>query len=177
WQEKRNLEKQEQEKQKQEEEKQSKQLDILEETYAEKIEQKKAGIQEEKKQEKEQALAIEEQKFQQRVLELEKKYANEAHDLANQVAEKLEKELQNEKNKIISHNTFERKQKMQGAMQSIPVLLQQKNNESHSELQSYIYELVEEEKARIEQAINDIKPSLDEAAKYELEEMKLRMEA
>ncbi|MBC1420200.1 hypothetical protein, partial [Listeria fleischmannii] len=106
-----------------------------------------------------------------------KKYANEAYDLANQVAEKLEKELQDEKNKIISHNTFERKQKMQGAMQSIPVLLQQKNNESHSELQSYIYELVEEEKARIEHAINDIKPSLDEAAKYELEEMKLRMEA
>lgn len=177
WQEKRNLEKQEQEKQKQEEEKQSKQLDILEETYAEKIEQKKAGIQEEKKQEKEQALTIEEQKFQQRVLELEKKYANEAHDLANQVAEKLEKELQDEKNKIISHNTFERKQQMQEAIQSIPVLLQQKNNESHSELQSYIYELVEEEKVRIDQAINDIKPSLDEAAKYELEEMKLRMEA
>ncbi|MBC1420201.1 hypothetical protein HB849_14515 [Listeria fleischmannii] len=72
WQEKRNLEKQEQEKQKQEEEKQSKQLNILEETYAEKIEQKKEGIQEEKNQEKEQALAIEKQKFQQCVLELEK---------------------------------------------------------------------------------------------------------
>ncbi|MBC2164836.1 hypothetical protein [Listeria booriae] len=176
WQEKSQLEQQEQEKQKQEEEQQAQQLQSLEETYAEKIEQKKESIQYEKNQEKEQALAIEEQKYQQCVLELEKKYASEVHDLANKATEKLEQELQDEKKKIISHNAYEWKQENQAAMHSIPVLLKHKNNERHSELQGYIYALAEEEKARIEEVMKEIKPTLDEAAKQELEEMKLRME-
>ncbi|HEM1935436.1 TPA: hypothetical protein U0106_003123, partial [Listeria monocytogenes] len=55
--------------------------------------------------------------------------------------------------------------------------MQQKNNSNHTELQKYLYSLAEEEKERIDKMIQELHPVLDESAKHELEEIKLRYES
>ncbi|EJT5247972.1 hypothetical protein EG817_003023, partial [Listeria monocytogenes] len=131
----------------------------------------------EKTLEKEQALEIEKQKYQQAALEIEKKYTNTLHDLTAKALEKLEKELQEKKNQVISNHSYQMTQKSKEANQSISIVMQQKNNSNHTELQKYLYSLAEEEKERIDKMIQELHPVLDESAKHELEEIKLRYES
>ncbi|EAD3654347.1 hypothetical protein EHS37_14555 [Listeria monocytogenes] len=167
----------EEEKQKLEERHKEEELKKLDEVYTEKIKLKKEEVTNEKTLEKEQALEIEKQKYQQAALEIEKKYTNTLHDLTAKALEKLEKELQEKKNQVISNHSYQMTQKSKEANQSISIVMQQKNNSNHTELQKYLYSLAEEEKERIDKMIQELHPVLDESAKHELEEIKLRYES
>ncbi|ECJ9723993.1 hypothetical protein K1R94_002850, partial [Listeria monocytogenes] len=167
----------EEEKQKLEEQHKEEELNKLDEVYTEKISRKKEEVANEKALEKEQALEIEKQKYQQAALEIEKKYTNTLHDLTAKALEKLEKELQEKKNQVISNYSYQMTQKNKEAIQNVAMVMQQKNNSNHTELQKYLYSLAEEEKERIDKIIQELHPVLDESAKHELEEIKLRYES
>lgn len=167
----------EEEKQKLEEQHKEEELNKLDEVYTEKISRKKEEVANEKALEKEQALEIEKQKYQQAALEIEKKYTNTLHDLTAKALEKLEKELQEKKNQVISNYSYQMTQKNKEAIQNVAMVMQQKNNSNHTELQKYLYSLAEEEKERIDKMIQELHPVLDESAKHELEEIKLRYES
>ncbi|MBC1321053.1 hypothetical protein HBP58_12215 [Listeria welshimeri] len=167
----------EEEKQKLEEQHKEEELNKLDEVYTEKISRKKEEVANEKALEKEQALEIEKQKYQQAALEIEKKYTNTLHDLTTKALEKLEKELQEKKNQVISNYSYQMTQKNKEAIQNVAMVMHQKNNSNHTELQKYLYSLAEEEKERIDKIIQELHPVLDESAKHELEEIKLRYES